>query len=513
MKAVLAVGLLIAGTPLFAAELKKLTVEELQGTWLFDAASRASMTDSLATVWTSKLIVKDKTFAVEKFLGLKVPLKGTLELDPAEKVGHIDLAMEEFDLKDLSFHAKIPPGTLAGVYSRDGNRIRFCFHSEPGGERPKSVDDAGKKLFAFTLAKAPKDFRDFPKEIVVKVTTPDGKPAKGVPIGSRMDKGQNEKTKEFDGKWTLPEPKTTDAKGESKFEYAAPELMAQSVIAWDEANKLIGFGSTSPASVAGKPEMSIRLGPVCNVTLNITCDALKKSGLTDTFHCQAITESGHWIAFNASKSGRLDFLLPAGEYKLMIYGSTFLGTKHVRMTIPGNRSEYAAPEFEMEATGLLTLLGKPAPELAEVIGWKGDAVKLADLKGKVVLLEFWGYLCGPCIGAMPGLMELHEKFADKGLVIIGVHVDGDGEVDTAAKLDAKIAVYKKKRFGKGRISRSRSRSHRASATRRAAIRAGRRHCTASAAIRARSSSAAMVRSSAHSTPARVRAASSKWRNC
>ena len=181
MKAVLAVGLLIAGTPLFAAELKKLTVEELQGTWLFDAASRASMTDSLATVWTSKLIVKDKTFAVEKFLGLKVPLKGTLELDPAEKVGHIDLAMEEFDLKDLSFHAKIPPGTLAGVYSRDGNRIRFCFHSEPGGERPKSVDDAGKKLFSFTLAKAPKDFRDFPKEIVVKVTTPDGKPVRVSP--------------------------------------------------------------------------------------------------------------------------------------------------------------------------------------------------------------------------------------------------------------------------------------------------------------------------------------------
>ena len=97
----------------------------------------------------------------------------------------------------------------------------------------------------------------------------------------------------------------------------------------------------------------------------------------------------------------------------------------------------------MPATGLLALMGKPAPALADVMGWKGDAVKLADLKGKVVLLEFWGYWCGPCIASMPVLFELHEKFADKGLVIVGIHLDADGEVDTAAKLDAKIASFKK----------------------------------------------------------------------
>ncbi len=70
-------------------------------------------------------------------------------------------------------------------------------------------------------------------------------------------------------------------------------------------------------------------------------------------------------------------------------------------------------------------------------------MKLADLKGKVVLLEFWGYWCGPCIGSMPLLFDLHEKFADKGLVIIGVHVDADGEIDTAKKLDEKLVEYKK----------------------------------------------------------------------
>jgi hypothetical protein len=43
---------------------------------------------------------------------------------------------------------------------------------------------------------------------------------------------------------------------------------------------------------------------------------------------------------------------------------------------------------------------------------------------------------------MPAMIELHEKFADKGLAIIGVHLDIDGDIDTAAKLDDKIAGFK-----------------------------------------------------------------------
>jgi thiol-disulfide isomerase/thioredoxin len=56
-----------------------------------------------------------------------------------------------------------------------------------------------------------------------------------------------------------------------------------------------------------------------------------------------------------------------------------------------------------------------------------------------VLVDFWGFWCGPCIGAMPVLVELHEKFGEKGLTIVGVHMDLGGDVDTAAKLDEKMA--------------------------------------------------------------------------
>jgi thiol-disulfide isomerase/thioredoxin len=81
--------------------------------------------------------------------------------------------------------------------------------------------------------------------------------------------------------------------------------------------------------------------------------------------------------------------------------------------------------------------------LIDVVGWKGKPVNLSEFKGKYVLLEFWGYWCGPCVASMPVLIELHEKYADKGLAIVGVHVDGNGEVDTALKLEEKVASYVK----------------------------------------------------------------------
>jgi thiol-disulfide isomerase/thioredoxin len=67
------------------------------------------------------------------------------------------------------------------------------------------------------------------------------------------------------------------------------------------------------------------------------------------------------------------------------------------------------------------VFGKPAPEL-QVAEWvKGKPVTLAELKGKVVLLDFWGLWCSRCRGALPRLAELHRKYARDGLVIIAIH--------------------------------------------------------------------------------------------
>jgi thiol-disulfide isomerase/thioredoxin len=65
---------------------------------------------------------------------------------------------------------------------------------------------------------------------------------------------------------------------------------------------------------------------------------------------------------------------------------------------------------------------KQAPELAGISNYiNSQPFKLADLKGKVVLVDFWTYSCINCIRTIPYLNAWYEKYADQGLVIVGVH--------------------------------------------------------------------------------------------
>ena len=63
-----------------------------------------------------------------------------------------------------------------------------------------------------------------------------------------------------------------------------------------------------------------------------------------------------------------------------------------------------------------------APELEGGEGWLNTArpVKMADLKGKIVLLDFWTYCCINCIHTLPDLAKLEKKYENE-LVVIGVH--------------------------------------------------------------------------------------------
>ena len=107
---------------------------------------------------------------------------------------------------------------------------------------------------------------------------------------------------------------------------------------------------------------------------------------------------------------------------------------------PGEREREVT--IDLPATTLAMLRGRPAPELQHIKEWKnGKPVKLSDLRGKLVLLGFWGYWCGPCVQTMPHLMELHDAFADKGLVIIGIH---DDSVPSVQELDTKLARTREK---------------------------------------------------------------------
>jgi thiol-disulfide isomerase/thioredoxin len=71
---------------------------------------------------------------------------------------------------------------------------------------------------------------------------------------------------------------------------------------------------------------------------------------------------------------------------------------------------------------------KPAPALA-ARQWLNapGGLDLDKLRGKVVLLDFWGTWCGPCVAKLPRTEELHQKYKDRGLVVIGVHSENGGE--------------------------------------------------------------------------------------
>ena len=74
------------------------------------------------------------------------------------------------------------------------------------------------------------------------------------------------------------------------------------------------------------------------------------------------------------------------------------------------------------------VIGAPAPSYATV-ALNGDSVSLASLRGKVILFNIWATWCHPCRDEIPELRELHAKYKDRGLELVGVSVDADGTDD------------------------------------------------------------------------------------
>lgn len=66
------------------------------------------------------------------------------------------------------------------------------------------------------------------------------------------------------------------------------------------------------------------------------------------------------------------------------------------------------------------LVGSVAPDFDPAHFVAMEETTMDDLKGKVVLVDFWAVWCGPCIATFPHLRDWHEEFSDDGLVIVGV---------------------------------------------------------------------------------------------
>ena len=71
-----------------------------------------------------------------------------------------------------------------------------------------------------------------------------------------------------------------------------------------------------------------------------------------------------------------------------------------------------------------SLVGKPAPAFA-LKDIAGKPLKLADYRGKVVMLDFWATWCVPCRVEIPHFVELQKKYASRGFVMIGISMDDE----------------------------------------------------------------------------------------
>jgi peroxiredoxin len=109
------------------------------------------------------------------------------------------------------------------------------------------------------------------------------------------------------------------------------------------------------------------------------------------------------IVFNCAKDG---------DYKIYC---TCVGNATGKYTLIIKASSASAM-----AVGHAALVGKPAPDFRGDSALNGKPIRLSELKGKVVLLNFWAVHAGSCVIALPRLREWHKLHRDAGLEVVGV---------------------------------------------------------------------------------------------
>lgn len=102
------------------------------------------------------------------------------------------------------------------------------------------------------------------------------------------------------------------------------------------------------------------------------------------------------------------------------------------------------------APGNGQLIGNLAPDF-QLQTLDGKNLKLSDLRGKAVLLNFWATYCGPCKVEMPWFVELQKQYGPQGFQIVGVAND-DASTDEIAKFAKEMGINYPILLGKDSVS-------------------------------------------------------------
>ena len=228
--------------------------------------------------------------------------------------------------------------------------------------------------------------------------------------------------------------------GQSKLHFASADYMLQAIRPLKEGEP------DAPIEVTLRPTRLVR-ARVVEVPKDDTKAYLNWSITTVHGAGKSADEWQRWMLPNANANDpphvkrHLEVRLPAGKYKVEFRSESVLNVSDFE--VPGGVGTYDMPEFALPRLAFARMVGGLAAEI-EATDLDGKPVRLADYRGKVVVLDFWGVWCGPCIGAMPKLAALEERFKDRPFVILALH---DASVASTDELRKSLAPIRQNFLG------------------------------------------------------------------
>lgn len=111
-------------------------------------------------------------------------------------------------------------------------------------------------------------------------------------------------------------------------------------------------------------------------------------------------------------------------WDLALVATLLLGSAFIWMTRATSGAVAMPLVSEPTAAQPAPLVGHPAPEFA-LTAIDGSQIALSDLRGQVVLINFWATWCPPCRAEMPAIQQAYERFRDQGFTVLAVNQQED----------------------------------------------------------------------------------------